>query len=1023
MSTSVRPDPAPGIPSIPRVLGYDEWKQADALSPAGIKDANFPTLPPPPPASRDAAYTAAGLIPPDDRNRPKLPKYARILTQYVAEPLWDHPIMTMASLLPPVAAYYTGRMAKDVLEYSAQKAAELSLPEHERKLAEQDPERISGEQAAVEGTMLAAAPLVHGVMKAKVGKPAIPEGLSAAIDHHVTSFSDSWRSLLAPATRTPESRAAANIVRANTGEMAAAYEQSAYRLDDFRRAIDPLPETDKLGFIDAYEGGRSQASPEFAKGAEAIKETLDDLHSEVQALGPGHLDGYIQNFMPHYWSDPERASEVFKAEAQKRSLEGSESFRKERVIPTTLDGIKLGLEPVTTNPVDLALLKVREMQKYLMAHRTLNEMKTEGLVKYVPAGEQAPENYARIDDRIATVFGPREGAVTIPEGSVKALAFDETGALEHAEPLQPEDVSVQGLRIMGDHWAPEPVARIVNNYLSPGMRGGYFYDLYRQLGNSLNLFQLGLSGFHLGFTSVDATTSRVALGLEYLASGKPLEGLQKLATAPTAALPGIFQGLLGDAANAFTRTRFSPFKPTNIEVGLGAKIRTAYLDPEAAASPEILALANAVKEAGGRIKMDSFYRNSAPERLIEHWKQGEYGRAAGLSLPAVFELTMKPLMEHIVPLQKLGVFGELAQKVLSDLPPDASIAQRRAALAGAWDSVDNRMGQLVYDNVFWNRRFKDLSMASVRSVGWNVGTIREIGGGGLNLAKAVKDVATGERVDLSHSAFYVMALPITVGTLGAIYQYLRTGEGPQDIKDAFYPRTGEYDADGNAERVQLPSYTKDIAAYYDHAWSTVKHKANPIISTVVEMLNNEDFYGDQIRNPTDPFVQQIAQEAGYIAKQLTPFAYRNFSESQQRGDQSRATKLGNWFGVTPAPRSEVRSEAQNKMADYLSSRRMEGATPEEADARKSRAELLAAMRGQSNVNLQDAVTNAIERHQLTAPDIVKLLKRAGTTPAQEKFKRLTLVQAIDVFKASTPAEKLKFTEGLLKKLERQIQGD
>jgi hypothetical protein len=76
---------------------------------------------------------------------------ARILTQYVAEPLWDHPIMSMAATLPPVALYYTGVMAKDVLEYAAQKTAEMSLPDYERKLAEQDPERIPGEQAAVEG--------------------------------------------------------------------------------------------------------------------------------------------------------------------------------------------------------------------------------------------------------------------------------------------------------------------------------------------------------------------------------------------------------------------------------------------------------------------------------------------------------------------------------------------------------------------------------------------------------------------------------------------------------------------------------------------------------------------------------------------------------------------------------------------------------------------------------------------------------------------------------------------------------
>src|SRR5206468_372550 len=163
------------------------------------------------------------------------------------------------------------------------------------------------------------------------------------------------------------------------------------------------------------------------------------------------------------------------------------------------------------------------------------------------------------------------------------------------------------------------------------------------------------------------------------------------------------------------------------------------------APPDMVALANAVKEAGGRVKMDSFYKNSAPERMIEAWKTGHYLKAAGLSVPSVFELAAKPIMEHIVPLQKLGVFGDMAKKVLT-------------------------------------------------------GKARE--------------------AELTHRASYVAALPVTVGLYGAAYQYLRTGEGPQELKDYFFPKTGEVDADGNAERVQVPSYMKDMIAYAGHPWET-----------------------------------------------------------------------------------------------------------------------------------------------------------------------------------------------------------
>jgi hypothetical protein len=1029
---------APFIPTGPdrpltpaRVLSLEEFEQAQSMTPDELSAAKFPAAPPvrSTPSLRQAADATHAGIPEQNPQAYQLKGMPRILTQYIAEPLMDHPVMSAIAPLVPGAGYvFTGMMGKDILEYAAQKAAELSLPESERKLAETDPNRISGEQAAVEASLLGAVPFAQRVLRRIRGAPAGVSGAAAAnapslpfepvkvtpeaqsaVRAHVDRFTDAWRAIFAPASRSSEALEAANIFRATTGEMAGSYEQAAYRLNDFRRAIEPLSESDKLGFIDAIEGGRSQPTPEFAAGATALRETLDNLHQQIQSLGPGHLDGYLQNYFPHIWTDPARAAEAFKAARARASLEGPASFRQERVIPTTAEGLALGLEPVTTNPVDLTLLKVREMQRYYMAQQSLSQMKDAGLVKYVPAGELPPDGYARIDDRVATVFGPREGAVTLPEGSVKALAFDDTGALEHAEPLDPEDVSVQGLRIMGEHFAPEPVARVFNNYLSPGLRGNALYDAYRGLGNILNQAQLGLSAFHLGFTSMDATVSRTALGLEYLASGNPVQGLKHFVTAPAAPVPGIVQGTFGDFANWLLGSK--------IAIGKGAKIRAAYLDPSTA-SPDMIALANAVKEAGGRVRMDSFYHNSAIERMLTSWHAGEYGKATALSLPALLEATAKPIMEHIVPLQKLTVFGDLAEKVLGDLPADASLADRRAALAKAWDSVDNRMGQLVYDNLFWNKTVKDLSMASVRSVGWNIGTIRELGGGMADIAGSASDLAHGRSTELTHRAAYVIALPLVVGMYSALYQYLRTGQGPQEMKDYYFPRTGEIDANGNPERVQIASYMKDFFGYIGHPWETVKHKMAPFLSTVYEMLQNEDFYGDQIRNRNDPAVAQVAQEAKFILKQLTPFSIRNSQEASSRGDQSAVTKFGSWFGVTPAPRDKVRTDAQNRIADYLSERRLTGATPEDVEARRSRAEILAGLRGNHNIDLNQAVTDAIERHQLTAPDVVKLLKRAGTTPAQEQFKRLTLPQAIDVFKRSTPRERALFAEALLRKVER-----
>ena len=1321
MGGSARPVPADttqgtdpqGVPNVPRILSPDEFEQARMLSPEQLGKAKFPVLPPPY-APKEATRAEGPVNPPSAESWPGL---TGILTRQVVEPIIAHPFKFVAAagataLFPPLGYLWAGMMGKDVLEYSAQKAAEMSLPPDIRAQAEKDPDRISGEQAGTEAVMLGAggalkagATALRGVAggeKAAAAEAAMAvtrktavaatEVARGKIGQHVDAVTDAWNTIFAPANRGPEAKAAANILRATTGEAAAQYEQAAFKLDDFRRAIDPLPEADKLGFIDNIEGGKTQVSPEFQKAADAIRKTLDDARAQVQNLGTGKFDAFIQDYFPHIWEDPKRAALVFKepgepqagaaptteadiprprtasgrlkalaratpeelaneyamakgaagkslyrygnaadatnpqgayfslldkegtsphedlgpvvqrgtqaaknplevpettveharfgrgksgeadsgvsalkmlqpqeferlrtaskadlvkelsekfpgpdytryhdsydllsvygaqearaaghdaivlhdqkfaattpewkaagakdfseyvalhpdaigkqsdlttkieaeltkrgiahdealaqgtaaldaqkaakasAGAQadagegktpleqakistggKRPMEGSRAFLKQRTIPTTAEGIAMGLKPVSTNPVDLTLLKLYEMQRYVMAHQSLHQVRDAGLVKYVVSGDAPPDGYRRIDDKIATVFGPRTGAVTLPEGAVQAVSQDASGAITHAQPVNPEDVQVTGTRIMGQYYAPEPVARIVNNYLSPGLRGNAIFDAYRGFGNTLNQAQLGLSAFHVAFTSLDAIVSKTALGLEYLHQGVTTgdmgavaQGAKHLALSPTAPFAALAQGTVGDLLNHFAGT--------DIQMGLGSKIRAAYLDP-ANASPDMRALANAVKEAGGRVRQDSYYSNSAPEKMMTALRAGEYGKATALSVPALLEGAAKPIMEHIVPLQKLQVFGEMAQKVLADLPPDAPLADRRAALSTAWDNVDNRMGQLVYDNLFWNKTFKDLMMGGQRSVGWNLGIVRGAAGGTEDIAAMAKATLTpGEHGVLTNRAAYLFALPLTVGLYGAIYQYLRTGKGPEELKDYFNPKTGDQDADGNDERVRLPSYTNDAQSVASHPVQTVLNKLAPLPAAMIAMLGNKDFYGDEIRNADDPAMKQIAQEVAYVAKEFEPFALRNMQEQSGRAETTTATKLGNWFGIKPAPREVIRTPAQNEMAD-IAGRRSGSRTPEEADAAQARATLLAALRDPKHRDVQAAVTDAIERHGVTAPQIGKLLKEAGTSPAQERFKTLTVAQAIDVFKKSTPREQAMFGELLLKKVE------
>src|SRR5690348_2944062 len=127
-----------------------------------------------------------------------------------------------------------------------------------------------------------------------------------------------------------------------------------------------------LKFIDDIEHGNEQVNPQDQALANKLRDALDQRRKRVQALGTGKLENWIENYFPHLWAKPDEASRLISRIMGRRPLEGPASFLKRRTIPTTVDGINAGLTPITYNPVKLALLKINEMDRYIMAHNIKN---------------------------------------------------------------------------------------------------------------------------------------------------------------------------------------------------------------------------------------------------------------------------------------------------------------------------------------------------------------------------------------------------------------------------------------------------------------------------------------------------------------------------------------------------------------------------------------------------------------------------------------------------------------------------
>lgn len=960
--------------------------------------------------------------------------------------------------------------------------------------------------------------------------------------------------LVAPQTQNATSREVANMLRERGAEMAKQMARADHALRKFRRQFDrtvvpkewqydptlPLPRN--YAFIDAYERGntgRLLAAGDAALAAELHRMNDADV-GRVQALGTGALDTFYRHYFPHIWDNPKAAARMVERILTKSPLQGPATFLKQRTHMFFEEGLRAGLRPVHDNPIDLWLLKKREVERFILGHKAVNELKSLGVVKFKHVFKRMPEGYTTVDDRAFQVYGPptvtikeafdaalREGimdamrklgvphsrlvkiggqgtwgkmeyvpgkkgteaitskfggpdyvlahelghvigvryndfrttmeATPAMETEVQKLASLRTNvgssakfrayvmtpaereaviwqaylyapelmaktaptvlkALENFITRHPEldmlrnirpglrlgeaeaEVAHGGLLKMGDYIMPEQAAKVFNNYLSPGLNTHGWYRGVREIGNLLNGVQLGLSAFHLGFTSLDAAVSRLAVALEDASRGKVKRAVV------TALSSGV-----APVTNAIT----------------GHRLRAEVLRPGSHAGMAVLA--RALEQAGGRIAQDDFWQTNFTRRMKRAWAEGglQMGKAVGMAPFALWEQTMRPILEFVVPRQKLGVFADMAKRELEKLGPNANEADTREAMRKAWDSVDNRMGQVVYDNLFYNRVVKDIALLSFRAYGWQLGKYREAFGALMDAGQAVRDVGRGEKPELTHRMAYAVALPMMVGTLGAVVHYLFTGKAPEDLRDYFQPRTGELDRNGNPVRVNLPSYVKDFLHYAKHPIDSFGNSLHPVWHAMFELLQNRDYFDTQIRNPEDPLLTQGGQMLRYAGSQFVPFSVSGIQKLKEQG--SPAWKFwAPYVGITPVPMRMTMTPAQELSAEI-----MQGFMPsaprtrEDADERTLLKQLVDDLkRGQADPARRQAALKLMADNgarlaeTLTPERLVVLAKQVGYTPLQFQVHMMPADYALKVWAIASDDERRLLAPIMASKLGR-----
>jgi hypothetical protein len=674
-------------------------------------------------------------------------------------------------------------------------------------------------------------------------------------------------------------------------DLAQAKDQALHALEDVRTPIDRLPQLAQRDITYRAEMGQKQAAPQLQPAIDTLRGVQDFWMKKVQSLGPEFLASTIDNYMGHVWQNwaewtaERRANQGLQTHLDQqgrpigpggKSITGSGSFMKQRIFPTQEDGIAAGLRPVTYNPIDLQMIKIFELQKMYYGTKYGDEMINNGIATFVRNSQEA-QSEARMN-----------GLMPLEDKYFKAR---------------------KGQTEFGGYWAPEPLARVFNNYVSTGWQGNPLYNGIRQTNNMLNALQLFWPGFHAAFVINDTMTSKAALAIDQMAKGKPLRALGTLAQTPISLPQAMIRG---------SQLRREWLDPGSTAHGVRAALEGIAGYPQS----EVAGIVNALKEGGGRMAMPDFFKSSASGAFYKTLKDfknpaspfysvmqmyrdappGLYNAAVRLPMQIVgrlFDTVMQPVMGYLVPRAKMAVFGDMASDWLRD-NSHASAREVQAAMTKIVDSVDNRLGQLNYDNLFWNKALKDLAFVSQRSVGWNLGTLREIGGGGVDAAALARDVLSGNKPEWTRRMSYSIAMPAISAIVGSVITYLATGHGPQEWRDLYAPQTGGMDENGNPRRVTVPGYMKDILHAAHDFTGTILGKTAPLLSLGRELfVTGKDYYDRLIYNPLRD-QSAAAAYADYIIGQQMPFTARALLKGQTQ-NLTPAEQAMTLFGFAQAP--------------------------------------------------------------------------------------------------------------------------
>jgi hypothetical protein len=128
--------------------------------------------------------------------------------------------------------------------------------------------------------------------------------------------------------------------------------------------------------------------------------------------------------------------------------------------------------------------------------------------------------------------------------------------------------------------------------------------------------------------------------------------------------------------------------------------------------------------------------------------------------------------------------------------------------------------------------------------------------------------------------------PFGIAFMGAAYQFLRTGQLPDDTRDLYAPKTGAkvpgLGGKGQVdERVLLPGYHKDVLGWIHDPAMEAYNKLGSAWTTAHQQFTGKDWAGRPIVRPDASVMEGLEDRAKEIYSKMGPISVKSMIKGQK----------------------------------------------------------------------------------------------------------------------------------------------